>query len=142
MVILSRRLLEAFDDAGRNARTREFPVPGTPTLIVYMVQDATLEIVAVLQALRSFRGSGLGRGAEFVFPGLTFVLGKGGGPFFSRREPVGGLADLPDGPGFVARLGLGRRGRAQRSGPQGRDEEREAEAGHGSLPISFGPAPP
>lgn len=34
--------------AGRNARTREFPVPGTPYLIVYMMQDATLEIVAVL----------------------------------------------------------------------------------------------
>ena len=34
--------------AGHDSRTREFPVPGTPYLIVYMVQDATLEIVAVL----------------------------------------------------------------------------------------------
>lgn len=34
--------------AGRDARTREFAVPGTPYLIVYSVQDATLEIVAVL----------------------------------------------------------------------------------------------
>ncbi len=34
--------------AGRDSRTREFPVPGTPYLIVYMLQDITLEIAAVL----------------------------------------------------------------------------------------------
>ena len=34
--------------AGRIGWTREFPVPGTPYLLVYMVQDATLEIIAVL----------------------------------------------------------------------------------------------
>lgn len=34
--------------SGRDGRTREFPVPGTPYVIVYMVQDATLEIIAVL----------------------------------------------------------------------------------------------
>lgn len=34
--------------AGRIASTREFAVAGTPYLIVYMMQDATLEIVAVL----------------------------------------------------------------------------------------------
>jgi len=34
--------------AGRDGRTREFAVPGTPYLIVYLVQDATLEIVAVV----------------------------------------------------------------------------------------------
>lgn len=34
--------------AGRNGWTREFPVPGTPYIIVYLVQDATLEIAAVL----------------------------------------------------------------------------------------------
>lgn len=34
--------------AGRDGRTREFPVAGTPYLIVYLVQDATLEIAAVL----------------------------------------------------------------------------------------------
>lgn len=34
--------------AGCDSRTREFSVPGTPYLIIYMIQDATLEIVAVL----------------------------------------------------------------------------------------------
>lgn len=34
--------------AGRDSRTREFPVPGTPYLLVYFVQDFTVEIVAVL----------------------------------------------------------------------------------------------
>lgn len=34
--------------AGRDARTREFPVSGTPYILVYLIQDATLEIVAVL----------------------------------------------------------------------------------------------
>ena len=34
--------------AGHDSRTREFAVSGTPYLIVYMVRDATLEIVAVL----------------------------------------------------------------------------------------------
>ena len=34
--------------AGRDARTREFLVAGTPYLIVYTLRDTTLEIVAVL----------------------------------------------------------------------------------------------
>ena len=38
--------------AGRDGRTREFPVPGTPYLVVYMLQDETLEIVAVLHGAR------------------------------------------------------------------------------------------
>lgn len=34
--------------AGRESRTREFPIPGTPYLLVYRIRDAALEIVAVL----------------------------------------------------------------------------------------------
>ena len=41
--------------AGRSGWTREFPVQGTPYLIVYMVQDATLEIVAVLHGAQVIR---------------------------------------------------------------------------------------
>lgn len=34
--------------AGRYGRTREFAVSGTPYLLVYTVQDATVEIIAIL----------------------------------------------------------------------------------------------
>lgn len=53
----ARRILESvrtisehpqIGHAGRAGLTREFSVPGTPYVIVYMVRDATLEIVAVL----------------------------------------------------------------------------------------------
>lgn len=53
----ARRILEAvravaehphIGRTGRDSRTREFSVPGTPYLLVYMVLDATLEVVAVL----------------------------------------------------------------------------------------------
>ena len=34
--------------AGREGRTREFPVPGTTYLLVYLVRDAALIVAAVL----------------------------------------------------------------------------------------------
>lgn len=41
--------------AGRDGRTRELAVSGTPYIVVYMVQDATLEIVAVLHGAQVIR---------------------------------------------------------------------------------------
>ena len=39
--------------AGRDGRTREFPVPGTPYIIVYLLRDA-VEIAAVLHGAQIF----------------------------------------------------------------------------------------
>jgi toxin ParE1/3/4 len=50
--------LKAFPMMGRvgiQAGTREFPVPGTPYILVYRVRDERLRILAVLHGARNWK---------------------------------------------------------------------------------------